>query len=72
VFIYATNPLLSDADVDGNGIVDRNEDTNSNGIPNGIELLMGYNPALANSLGSLHTPGYSVLIAAPKSQTQIP
>jgi hypothetical protein len=59
-------------DVDGNDVDDRSEDANGNGIPDGVEILMGFNPASANQLGNLTTPGYSLWLAAPKPQTKVP
>lgn len=59
-------------DIDGNTVADYAEDTNQNGIPNGIETLLGYDPAANNSLGNLTTPGYSVWLAEPKPNTKIP
>lgn len=72
VFVLHTNPLISDADLDGNGTKDIQEDTNGNGIPNGIEILMGFDPSTTNSLGNLLTPGYSIWMAAPRTKSNLP
>lgn len=53
-------------------VIDNTEDNNNNGIPNWIEVLMGYDPAVANNLGNLNTPGYSVWVGEPKQKTNLP
>lgn len=59
-------------DVDGNSVADYTEDANQNGIPDGIETLLGFTPASNNQLGSLQTSGYSVWLATPKFQSNQP
>ncbi len=59
-------------DLDGNAVPDYLEDTNNNGIPDGLELAMGYDPSNANGLGNLTVPGHSIWLAAPKPLTLVP
>jgi hypothetical protein len=58
-------------DLDGNGVPDAREDANHNGIPDGLEAAMGYNPAQANGLGTSQ-PGYGLFMAQPRGNSQLP
>ena len=49
-----------------------NWDTNGNGVPDGLEFSMGYNPSTANGLGTTATSGISLFLSGPKQRTNIP
>jgi hypothetical protein len=69
-------PLDSDAD----GIPDAyaalvhdglGPDSNGNGVPDWLEVEMGYNPRQTNSLGKSQ-PGYSLFLAQPRNASYVP
>ena len=49
-----------------------NWDTNGNGVPDGLEFSMSYNPSTANGLGTSATSGISIFLSGPKQRTNIP
>ena len=46
-------------------------DSNGNGVPDWLEIVMGYNPRQTNSLGKSQ-PGYSLFLAQPRNSSQLP
>ena len=69
-------PLDSDAD----GISDAyaalihdglGPDSNGNGVPDWLEVAMGYNPRQTNGLG-ISQPGYSLFLAQPRKSSHLP
>jgi hypothetical protein len=67
-------------DTDGDGISDAyaalvhdglGPDSNGNGVPDWLEVLMGYDPRQPNGLGTTQ-PGYDLFLAEPKNRSQLP
>jgi hypothetical protein len=58
-------------DYDGDGIADYGEDANCNGVPDWLEVLMGYSPSQPNNLGKTQS-GYSLFLAQPRINSQLP
>jgi hypothetical protein len=58
-------------DADGDGIADYLEDANYNGVPDWLEIQMGYNPSQPNDLGKSQS-GYGLFLAQPRVNSQLP
>ena len=67
-------------DSDGDGITDAysalvygglGPDSNGNGVPDWLEILMGYDPRQPNDLGK-SKPGYGLFLAQPGNNSQLP
>ena len=75
-FYILGTPLDSDAD----GIPDAyaalvhdglGPDSNGNGVPDWLEVVMGYDPRQTNGLGNTQ-PGYSLFLAQPRNSSHLP
>jgi hypothetical protein len=58
-------------DIDGNGSADYLEDLNGNTVSDVLERLMGFDPTVANSLGTT-LPGYGLFLSRPKVFNSLP
>ena len=68
----AVDPNCEPLDLDGDGFADYlNPDSNNNGIPDWLEVLLGYDPTQPNDLGTTK-PGYQLFLARPKPSSPLP